>query len=127
LIGRGAKAVGVWIGQMVGGLLIMAAVFAVPVGALLGLQALGDTLGGGDDSPTQSITTEGGSSGNALDHVYDDDIVDVYCSGAVSAAQYRGCVDHVSVHDIENIDSPAARSALEGVPESPDYPSPDYP
>lgn len=42
-----------------------------------------------------------------------NDIVARYCSyGAVSDAQYQGCVDHVTVDDVRSRDTPAARYAL---------------
>ena len=50
-----------------------------------------------------------GGAGNRSD---DGSLVDDYCSyGAVSEAQLEGCIEHVSVEDIDELDTNAAEFA----------------
>ena len=58
----------------------------------------------------------------------EDAVVERYCEiGSVSAAQYRGCVDHVTLGDVMELDTPAARQALDEVREQMDDGSVSYP
>jgi hypothetical protein len=98
----------------------------IAFGAFMGIGQLiyGETPINTDYATTNPTTTvhdssgAGGSGGGtvSIEDVYGDDVVEAYCSGAMSVAQYRGCIDHVTFDDVVNTDTPAARDALDLIP-----------
>jgi hypothetical protein len=120
-VGRGLRTLSIYALIVAGGLAVLIGVIA----AFAAYQSWVDRPR--DSAPTASGSTasdsspssEAASSGGELD-IYRKQVIEAYCSYApVSQAQYRGCIEHVSVGDILALNTPAAKHALAGIPQAP--------